>query len=197
MESVVCSNVSFRLFSYFQSHFWSLDYREERLPPTLIIQVWDNDSFSPDDFLGSVSFQYFHFVETRSIWVTCFLLFRLCRTWFEQSYKAGKEGEKMWSSSNTRFGRCKISEQRKRSNFSLWAEKNVRLVADDWWRWRKKDISSMVTWTLCALLPGKVSKTFIYSCRVKLKCPWSCWLLKRVKPSRLVRDAINQTLIQC
>ena len=74
MESVVCSNVSFRLFSYFQSHFWSLDYREERLPPTLIIQVWDNDSFSPDDFLGSVSFQYFYFVSFNAQYLSDMLL---------------------------------------------------------------------------------------------------------------------------
>ncbi|CAB3993920.1 myoferlin-like isoform X2, partial [Paramuricea clavata] len=35
-------------------HFWSLDTTEERLPPRLVIQVWDNDTFNPDDFIGSV-----------------------------------------------------------------------------------------------------------------------------------------------
>lgn len=35
-----------------KEHFWSLDETEERVPPSLIIQVWDNDQFSPDDFLG-------------------------------------------------------------------------------------------------------------------------------------------------
>ena len=33
-----------------------MDTTEERLPPTLVIQVWDNDSFSPDDFLGGLEF---------------------------------------------------------------------------------------------------------------------------------------------
>ncbi|VEL34866.1 unnamed protein product [Protopolystoma xenopodis] len=37
-----------------KEHFWSLDETEQRIPPSLIIQIWDNDSFSPDDFLGTV-----------------------------------------------------------------------------------------------------------------------------------------------
>ncbi|XP_048584840.1 myoferlin isoform X2 [Nematostella vectensis] len=35
-------------------HFWSLDETEERVPLRLIIQIWDNDQFSPDDFLGQL-----------------------------------------------------------------------------------------------------------------------------------------------
>lgn len=42
----------FLICSVIQSHFWSLDETEEHLPPTLVVQVWDNDAFSPDDFLG-------------------------------------------------------------------------------------------------------------------------------------------------
>ncbi|XP_068709292.1 myoferlin-like isoform X2 [Montipora foliosa] len=37
-----------------KEHFWSLDETEERMPPRLVIQIWDNDKFSPDDFLGQV-----------------------------------------------------------------------------------------------------------------------------------------------
>ncbi|CAK6436265.1 unnamed protein product [Pipistrellus nathusii] len=35
-----------------KEHFWSLDQTEFRVPPKLIIQIWDNDKFSLDDFLG-------------------------------------------------------------------------------------------------------------------------------------------------
>ncbi|XP_071949270.1 myoferlin-like isoform X3 [Antedon mediterranea] len=37
-----------------KDHFWSLDKTEVRVPPTLILQIWDNDKFSPDDFLGTL-----------------------------------------------------------------------------------------------------------------------------------------------
>lgn len=40
-----------------QDHFWSLDKTEFRIPPKLIIQIWDNDKFSLDDYLG----EYLHF----------------------------------------------------------------------------------------------------------------------------------------
>ena len=50
------NKMSLLILPYFQTHFWSLDSHEERLPPTLVVQVWDNDSFSPDDFLGLLEF---------------------------------------------------------------------------------------------------------------------------------------------
>lgn len=37
-----------------KEHFWSLDETEERVPPRLVIQIWDNDKFSADDFLGQL-----------------------------------------------------------------------------------------------------------------------------------------------
>ncbi|XP_072851425.2 myoferlin isoform X2 [Pogona vitticeps] len=37
-----------------KEHFWSLDNTEFRIPPKLLIQVWDNDKFSLDDYLGFV-----------------------------------------------------------------------------------------------------------------------------------------------
>lgn len=35
-----------------QEHFWNLDKTEFRIPPKLTIQIWDNDKFSLDDYLG-------------------------------------------------------------------------------------------------------------------------------------------------
>uniref|UniRef100_A0A8C7TQZ6 Myoferlin n=1 Tax=Oncorhynchus mykiss TaxID=8022 RepID=A0A8C7TQZ6_ONCMY len=35
-----------------KEHFWSLDKTEFRIPPKLIVQIWDNDKFSLDDYLG-------------------------------------------------------------------------------------------------------------------------------------------------
>ncbi|NXN93407.1 MYOF protein, partial [Rhinopomastus cyanomelas] len=37
-----------------KEHFWSHDKTEFRIPPKLIIQIWDNDKFSLDDYLGFV-----------------------------------------------------------------------------------------------------------------------------------------------
>uniref|UniRef100_A0A8D0GFF7 Myoferlin n=1 Tax=Sphenodon punctatus TaxID=8508 RepID=A0A8D0GFF7_SPHPU len=37
-----------------KEHFWSLDNTEFRIPPKLIIQIWDNDKFTLDDYLGFV-----------------------------------------------------------------------------------------------------------------------------------------------
>ncbi|XP_053477295.1 myoferlin isoform X1 [Ictalurus furcatus] len=37
-----------------KEHFWSLDKTEFRIPPKLTIQIWDNDKFSLDDYLGTV-----------------------------------------------------------------------------------------------------------------------------------------------
>ncbi|XP_063167450.1 myoferlin-like [Candoia aspera] len=37
-----------------KQHFWSLDETMQKVPPKLIIQIWDNDKFSADDFIGSL-----------------------------------------------------------------------------------------------------------------------------------------------
>ncbi|XP_053306934.1 myoferlin isoform X2 [Spea bombifrons] len=37
-----------------KEHFWSLDKTEFKLPPKLVLQIWDNDKFSLDDYLGFV-----------------------------------------------------------------------------------------------------------------------------------------------
>ncbi len=38
-----------------KEHFWSYDATELTIPPVLNLQVWDNDKFSADDFLGKFS----------------------------------------------------------------------------------------------------------------------------------------------
>lgn len=44
------SSCESKMFS--QERFWSLDKTEFRIPPKLIVQIWDNDKFSLDDYLG-------------------------------------------------------------------------------------------------------------------------------------------------
>lgn len=46
-----------KIFIFIQEHFWNLDKTEFRIPPKLIIQIWDNDKFSLDDYLGETVFQ--------------------------------------------------------------------------------------------------------------------------------------------
>ncbi|KAM7540784.1 hypothetical protein Aperf_G00000029183 [Anoplocephala perfoliata] len=43
-----------------KEHFWSLDATEQRFPPVLCMQVWDNDLFSPDDYLGTMELPLTH-----------------------------------------------------------------------------------------------------------------------------------------
>ncbi|KAM4637060.1 myoferlin isoform 2-T2 [Discoglossus pictus] len=43
-----------------KEHFWSLDKTEFKLPPKLILQIWDNDKFSLDDYLGFVELDLHH-----------------------------------------------------------------------------------------------------------------------------------------
>uniref|UniRef100_A0A4W4HLX6 C2 domain-containing protein n=1 Tax=Electrophorus electricus TaxID=8005 RepID=A0A4W4HLX6_ELEEL len=43
-----------------KEHFWSLDKAETKLPPKLILQVWDNDKFSFDDYLGCLEMDLNH-----------------------------------------------------------------------------------------------------------------------------------------
>ena len=40
-----------------QEHFYSLAKAEKRLPPCLTLQIWDNDHFTPDDFIGKGKFK--------------------------------------------------------------------------------------------------------------------------------------------
>ncbi|XP_041427025.1 myoferlin-like [Xenopus laevis] len=37
-----------------KEHVWSLDATEIKLPPKLFVQIWDNDKFSRDDYLGCI-----------------------------------------------------------------------------------------------------------------------------------------------
>ncbi|XP_058527935.1 myoferlin isoform X1 [Ochotona princeps] len=45
-----------------KEHFWSVDQTEFRVPPRLIIQIWDNDKFSLDDYLGFLELDLHHTV---------------------------------------------------------------------------------------------------------------------------------------
>ena len=46
-----------------KEHFYSLTKAEKRLPPILTMQIWDNDLFSPDDFLGIKYFFHKSFLK--------------------------------------------------------------------------------------------------------------------------------------
>ncbi|XP_066519637.1 myoferlin [Hoplias malabaricus] len=46
-----------------KEHFWSLDKTEFRIPPQLIIQIWDNDKFSLDDYLGTIELDLHHLLS--------------------------------------------------------------------------------------------------------------------------------------
>uniref|UniRef100_A0AAR2JZB3 C2 domain-containing protein n=1 Tax=Pygocentrus nattereri TaxID=42514 RepID=A0AAR2JZB3_PYGNA len=46
-----------------KEHFWSLDKAEMKLPPKLIIQIWDNDKFSFDDYLGCLEMDLNHMLR--------------------------------------------------------------------------------------------------------------------------------------
>ncbi|XP_054456803.1 myoferlin [Anoplopoma fimbria] len=45
-----------------KEHFWNLDKTELRIPPKLIIEIWDNDKFSLDDNLGSVELELLNLI---------------------------------------------------------------------------------------------------------------------------------------
>ncbi|KAA0718022.1 Myoferlin Fer-1-like protein 3 [Triplophysa tibetana] len=45
-----------------KEHFWNLDKTEFRIPPKLTIQIWDNDKFSLDDYLGTVELDLLHLI---------------------------------------------------------------------------------------------------------------------------------------
>lgn len=45
---------------FLQEHFWNLDKTEFRTPPKLTIQIWDNDKFSLDDYLGETALLLSH-----------------------------------------------------------------------------------------------------------------------------------------
>ncbi|XP_056291609.1 myoferlin isoform X2 [Pseudoliparis swirei] len=46
-----------------KEHFWNLDNTEFRIPPKLIIQIWDNDKFSLDDYLGTVELDILNLIS--------------------------------------------------------------------------------------------------------------------------------------
>uniref|UniRef100_A0A8C3XEQ5 Myoferlin n=1 Tax=Cyanoderma ruficeps TaxID=181631 RepID=A0A8C3XEQ5_9PASS len=54
-----------------KEHFWSLDKTEFRIPPKLIIQIWDNDKFSLDDYLGFVELDLHKTIIPAKVPETC------------------------------------------------------------------------------------------------------------------------------
>uniref|UniRef100_A0A674B158 Myoferlin n=1 Tax=Salmo trutta TaxID=8032 RepID=A0A674B158_SALTR len=54
-----------------KEHFWSLDKTEFRIPPKLIVQIWDNDKFSLDDYLGTVELDLRKLTPPAKVSKTC------------------------------------------------------------------------------------------------------------------------------
>ncbi|KAI6649404.1 Myoferlin [Oopsacas minuta] len=48
-----------------KEHFWKMDGTEKRVEPELVVQIWDNDQFLPDDYIGSVEFKLINFYKPR------------------------------------------------------------------------------------------------------------------------------------
>ncbi|XP_043953478.1 dysferlin isoform X5 [Gambusia affinis] len=46
-----------------KEHFWNIDKTETKLAPKLTIQIWDNDKFSFDDYLGHVAMDLNHMLR--------------------------------------------------------------------------------------------------------------------------------------
>uniref|UniRef100_A0A8B9K172 Dysferlin, limb girdle muscular dystrophy 2B (autosomal recessive) n=1 Tax=Astyanax mexicanus TaxID=7994 RepID=A0A8B9K172_ASTMX len=46
-----------------KEHFWSLDKAESKIPPKITIQIWDNDKFSFDDYLGCLEMDLNHMLR--------------------------------------------------------------------------------------------------------------------------------------
>ncbi|XP_072315466.1 dysferlin isoform X3 [Eucyclogobius newberryi] len=46
-----------------KEHFWSLDKAETKIPPKLTVQIWDNDKFSFDDYLGHLVLDLNHMLR--------------------------------------------------------------------------------------------------------------------------------------
>lgn len=44
-----------------KEHFYSLTETEHNVLPVLTMQVWDNDTFTPDDFIGEHLMQSLHY----------------------------------------------------------------------------------------------------------------------------------------
>ncbi|XP_030629096.1 myoferlin [Chanos chanos] len=56
-----------------KEHFWSLDKTEFRIPPKLVVQIWDNDKFSPDDYLGNIELDLHNLVSPAKVPDKCSL----------------------------------------------------------------------------------------------------------------------------
>uniref|UniRef100_A0A3B3QN20 Dysferlin, limb girdle muscular dystrophy 2B (autosomal recessive) n=1 Tax=Paramormyrops kingsleyae TaxID=1676925 RepID=A0A3B3QN20_9TELE len=56
-----------------KEHFWSLDKTETKLPPRLTIQIWDNDKFSFDDYLGCLELDLNHMLRPAKTAEKCVL----------------------------------------------------------------------------------------------------------------------------
>ncbi|CAH1244828.1 DYSF [Branchiostoma lanceolatum] len=54
-----------------KAHLWSIDKTERREYPKLLIQLWDNDKFSPDDYLGMLTLNLVNMAQPAAMAKDC------------------------------------------------------------------------------------------------------------------------------
>ncbi|XP_019616387.1 PREDICTED: myoferlin-like [Branchiostoma belcheri] len=54
-----------------KTHVWSIDKTERREYPKLLIQLWENDKFSPDDYLGMLTLNLVNMVQPAAMAKDC------------------------------------------------------------------------------------------------------------------------------
>ncbi len=78
-----------------KEHFWSLDETTAKQPPLLTLQIWDNDKFTADDFIGQLSLDLNKMIKPAK---TCDLCGLHQLPNIDEEKKSGKAGKDLFIS---------------------------------------------------------------------------------------------------